>query len=44
MVNAASPAYLARYGVPRSLEDLKRQEHRTIHFLITHFPQSRNGW
>ena len=32
MVNAASPAYLARYGVPRSLEDLRRQDHRTIHF------------
>jgi len=30
--NAASPAYLARHGVPRSLEDLQRQEHRTIHF------------
>ncbi|MGP0013459.1 LysR family transcriptional regulator [Pseudomonas sp.] len=32
MVNAASPAYLARYGVPRSLDDLQRQGHRTIHF------------
>jgi len=32
MVNAASPAYLARYGVPRALEDLQRQEHRTVHF------------
>ena len=32
MVNAASPAYLARYGVPRSLDDLRRQEHRTVHF------------
>jgi DNA-binding transcriptional LysR family regulator len=32
VVNAASPAYLARYGIPRSLEDLHRQEHRTIHF------------
>jgi DNA-binding transcriptional LysR family regulator len=31
-VNAASPAYLARHGVPRSLEDLRRQEHRSIHF------------
>ena len=31
-VNAASPAYLARHGVPRSLEDLQRQGHRTIHF------------
>src|ERR1700676_2729299 len=35
MVNAASPAYLARYGVPRSLEDLQRQEHRAIHFART---------
>jgi DNA-binding transcriptional LysR family regulator len=33
MVNAASPAYLARYGVPRSLEDL--QKHRAIHFART---------
>jgi DNA-binding transcriptional LysR family regulator len=32
MVNAASPAYLARYGVPRSLEDLQRQKHRAIQF------------
>ena len=32
MVNAASPVYLARYGVPRSLEDLRRQEHRTVQF------------
>ncbi|HEY6617972.1 MAG TPA: LysR family transcriptional regulator [Steroidobacteraceae bacterium] len=33
MVNAASPAYLARYGVPRSLEDL--QKHRVIHLART---------
>jgi DNA-binding transcriptional LysR family regulator len=32
MVNAASPAYLARYGVPRTLEDLRLQGHRTIHY------------
>jgi DNA-binding transcriptional LysR family regulator len=32
MVNVASPAYLARHGIPHSLEDLKRQEHRAIHF------------
>jgi len=32
MINAASPAYLARHGVPQSLEDLKRQEHRVVHF------------
>src|ERR1700744_236879 len=32
IVNAASPAYLARHGVPRSIEDLQRQKHRSIHF------------
>ncbi len=32
MINAASPTYLARHGVPQSLEDLKRQEHRVVHF------------
>ena len=32
MVNAASPAYLARYGVPRSVKDLHKQEHRTVHY------------
>jgi DNA-binding transcriptional LysR family regulator len=31
VINAASPAYLARYGVPRSLEDLQQQKHRAIH-------------
>jgi DNA-binding transcriptional LysR family regulator len=35
MVNAASPAYLARYGGPRSLEDLEHQKHRAIHFART---------
>ena len=35
MVNAASPDYLARRGVPLSLEDLQRQGHRAIHFART---------
>ena len=35
MVNAASPAYLARHGVPLSLDDLRRQGHRAIHFART---------
>ena len=35
MVNAASPAYLTRHGVPRSLEDLMRQGHRTVHYSRT---------
>jgi DNA-binding transcriptional LysR family regulator len=43
VVNAASPAYLARYGVPRSVEDLKRQKHRTIHFETTLGAKSY-GW
>jgi DNA-binding transcriptional LysR family regulator len=32
MTNAASPAYLARHGVPRSLEDLRHRKHRAVHF------------
>ncbi|NKJ36813.1 LysR family transcriptional regulator [Rhizobium sp. SG570] len=43
MANAASPAYLARYGVPRSLEDLQRQQHRTIHFSTT-LGVKPHGW
>lgn len=35
MVNAASPAYLERYGVPRTLEDLLAQDHRMIHYTPT---------
>ncbi len=35
MVNAASPAYLARHGVPQSLDDLRSQGHRTIHYSRT---------
>ena len=35
MVNAASPAYLARHGVPSTVEDLRRQGHRTIHYSRT---------
>ncbi|MGF6112546.1 LysR family transcriptional regulator [Pseudomonas sp. ADAK2] len=31
MVNCASPAYLQRYGVPRSLDDLA--EHRLVHYV-----------
>lgn len=35
MVNAASPAYLARYGVPRTLADLTAQGHRMVHYTST---------
>ncbi|MBB4859253.1 DNA-binding transcriptional LysR family regulator [Novosphingobium chloroacetimidivorans] len=43
MVNAASPAYLARHCVPRSIEDLLRQEHRTVHYSRTLGAKSY-GW
>jgi DNA-binding transcriptional LysR family regulator len=35
MVNAASPIYLARYGIPKTLEDLQLQTHHTIHYSRT---------
>ncbi len=41
MINAASPAYLARHGTPRSLEDL--QKHRAVHFARTLGAKPR-GW
>lgn len=43
MVNAASPDYLARHGIPRSLEDLQRQDHRAIHFS-TMLGARPHGW
>ncbi|EWY36912.1 LysR family transcriptional regulator [Skermanella stibiiresistens SB22] len=35
MVNAASPAYLARRGTPHTLEDLVSQGHATVHYTPT---------
>ncbi|WP_036169402.1 LysR family transcriptional regulator [Massilia sp. 9096] len=35
MVNAASPAYLAQFGTPRSLDDLRSQGHRMVHYTRT---------
>jgi DNA-binding transcriptional LysR family regulator len=32
MINAASPTYLARVGTPRTLDDLRSQGHRAIHY------------
>lgn len=32
MVNAASPGYLARHGVPQTLEDLSAQGHRMVYY------------
>jgi len=35
MVNAASPAYLERHGIPRTLHDLLAQEHCMVHYTPT---------
>jgi DNA-binding transcriptional LysR family regulator len=35
MVNVASPAYLQRHGVPRTLHDLLAQGHRMVHYAST---------
>jgi DNA-binding transcriptional LysR family regulator len=40
-INCASPAYLARHGTPRSLEDLA--DHALIHYIPTLGANSR-GW
>lgn len=43
MVNAASPSYLARYGVPHTLDDLRAQGHRMVHYTRT-FGGKVAGW
>jgi len=35
MVNAASPAYFAQRGIPRTLDDLLGQGHRMVHYTPT---------
>jgi DNA-binding transcriptional LysR family regulator len=35
MVNAASPAYLERRGIPHTLDDLLTQGHRMVHYTPT---------
>ncbi|UFH51187.1 LysR family transcriptional regulator [Pseudomonas sp. KNUC1026] len=35
MINAASPGYLAKYGIPRTLDDLSIQGHQMIHYTPT---------
>ncbi|WP_312044425.1 LysR family transcriptional regulator [Erwinia sp.] len=43
MINAASPAYLERFGVPRTLDDLLTQKHRMVHYM-RHFGAKPDGW
>ncbi|WP_136066901.1 LysR family transcriptional regulator [Modicisalibacter radicis] len=35
MINAASPSYLARYGIPHTLDDLHSQGHQMVHYTQT---------
>lgn len=43
MINAASPRYLNRFGVPETLEDLLNQKHRMVHYL-RNFGSKPDGW
>lgn len=43
MINAASPAYLKRFGVPASLNDLLTQGHRIVHYMRS-FGSKPDGW
>ncbi|HAK35695.1 MAG TPA: LysR family transcriptional regulator [Pantoea sp.] len=43
MINAASPAYLARYGTPHTLEELVTQQHSMVHY-VRHFGAKPDGW
>ncbi|WP_175815411.1 LysR family transcriptional regulator [Burkholderia diffusa] len=43
MINAASPGYLARYGVPQTLDDLLDQGHRMVHYALT-LGDRHPGW
>jgi len=43
MINAASPACLARHGVPQTLQDLLVQRHRMVHYTPT-LGTRPSGW
>lgn len=43
MINAASPGYLDRFGVPQTLDDLLNQGHRMVHYMRS-FGSKPDGW
>ena len=43
MINAACPDYLARFGTPRTLEELISQKHRMVHY-VRNFGAKPDGW
>lgn len=43
MINAASPGYLERFGMPQTIEDLLSQGHRMVHYMRK-FGAKPDGW
>lgn len=43
MINAASPGYLAQYGIPITLDDLLSQGHQMVHYTPT-LGTKLSGW
>lgn len=43
MINAASPRYLARFGVLMTLDDLQTQGHQMVHYMRS-FGAKPDGW
>jgi DNA-binding transcriptional LysR family regulator len=43
MINAASPSYLARFGIPYTIDDLLSQGHQMVHYTRT-FGSRLAGW
>ncbi|MFS2223849.1 LysR family transcriptional regulator [Pantoea sp. B65] len=43
MINAASPGYLERFGVPQTIDDLVNQGHRMVHYT-QNFGSKADGW
>jgi DNA-binding transcriptional LysR family regulator len=43
MINAASPRYLERFGVPQTIDDLINQRHRMVHYT-RNFGSKPDGW
>ncbi len=43
MINAASPGYLKRFGVPQTIDDLLNQGYRMVHYM-RNFGAKPDGW
>lgn len=43
MINAASPGYLDCFGMPETLDDLRSQGHRMVHYM-RNFGSKPDGW